>query len=432
MNSRRIERDKSLAVLYPEVAVQWHPIKNGDLTPDDIGSNSSSKVWWICKEGHEWQAQVRHRAIGGNGCPYCSGRYPVKGVNDLETIYPELAKEWNQNKNGKITPREVTAHSSKKVWWRCEKGHEWQAAVCHRAKNHSGCPYCSGRYPVKGENDLETLYPDLVKEWNYGKNGSFSPSDCKAGSNKKVWWICSEGHEWQTLVYHRTSRGTGCPYCSGNIVIPGTTDLQTLFPEISCEFDVGKNGGITPVEICAKSGKKIWWLCGKGHSWQAPVISRTNLGAGCPICAGQRTLPRANDLATLRPDLAAEWHPSKNRNFKPSDCTVSSGRKIWWRCKEGHEWQSVVSARTGKDNCGCPYCYGRYAIPGVNDLKTVKPELALEWHPTKNRTQPSQVLPNSNKKAWWLCPECGYEWRTLIPSRSARGSGCPRCAGRVK
>lgn len=212
------------------------------------------------------------------------------------------------------------------------------------------------------------------------------------------------------------------------MVYPASLHLKA--PRTTHKSD--KNAGITPAEICAKSGKKIWWRCKKGHSWQAPVISRTNLKAGCPICAGQRTLPGENDLATLRPDLVAEWHPSKNRDFKPSDCTISSGRKVWWRCKEGHEWQSVVSARTGKDSCGCPYCYGRYAVTGVNDLEAVKPELALEWHPTKNKMKPSQILPNSNKKAWWLCPECGYEWRTLIPSRSARGSGCPRCAGRVR
>ena len=215
-------------------------------------------------------------------------------------------------------------------------------------------------------------------------------------------------------------------------MIPGKTDLQTLFPEIACEFDVGKNEGITSTEICSKSGKKIWWLCNKGHSWQASVISRTKLGAGCPFCAGQRTVPGENDLATLRPDLADEGHPSKNKRLKPSDCKISSGRKVWWRCREGHEWQAAVSIRAGKDNCGCPYCYGRYAVVGINDLETVRPELALEWHPTKNKMKSSQVLPNSNKKVWWMCPECGYEWRTLISLRSARGSGCPRCSGRVK
>lgn len=433
MNSRQSKRDKCLAAEFPEIAAQWHPTKNGELSPHGIGSISSAKVWWTCEEGHEWQAQVRHRAIDGNGCPYCSGRYPVKGINDLETIYPELAKEWNPDKNGGIHPWDVTAYSSRKIWWRCEKGHEWQTAVCHRAKNHSGCPYCSGRYPVKGENDLETLYPGLVKEWDYEKNGSLRPSDCKPGSNRKVWWKCKKGHGWQTLVYHRTLRGTGCPYCAGNLVLPGENDLLTLFPEIAAEFDGNKNEELNPSEMCGKSGKKVWWRCEKGHSWQASVISRTNLNAGCPFCAGKLPVPGENDLGTLRPDLAVEWHPDRNKSFTPSDCTISSGRKVWWRCKEGHEWQSVVSARTGKDNCGCPYCSGRYAISGVNDLETVNPELAAEWHPTKNKmVHPSNVLPNSNKKAWWQCSICGYEWRSQVCGRSARGSGCPRCTGRVK
>lgn len=356
----------------------------------------------------------------------------IERDKSLAALYPQLSAEWCYDKNAGLTPYDILPHSNRKIWWRCKQGHKWQATPCHRTKHSSGCPYCSGRYAIKGENDLETLYPDLVKEWNYEKNGNLRPSDCKPGSNKKVWWVCNEGHEWQTMVYHRTSRSTGCPYCSGNIVIPGKTDLHALFPEIACEFDVDKNEGTTSGEICAKSGRKVWWRCNKGHSWQAPVINRTNLKSGCPFCAGQRLIPGENDLGTVRPVLAAEWHPQKNRNFKPSDCTISSGRKVWWSCREGHEWKSVVSARTGKDNCGCPYCYGRYAVPGVNDLETVNPELASEWHPTKNKTKPSRVLPNSNKKAWWLCPECGYEWRTLITSRSARGSGCPRCLGRVR
>lgn len=251
----------------------------------------------------------------------------IERDKSLAALYPQLSAEWCYDKNAGLTPYDILPHSNRKIWWRCKQGHKWQATPCHRTKHSSGCPYCSGRYAIKGENDLETLYPDLVKEWNYEKNGNLRPSDCKPGSNKKVWWVCNEGHEWQTMVYHRTSRSTGCPYCSGNIVIPGKTDLHALFPEIACEFDVDKNEGTTSGEICAKSGRKVWWRCNKGHSWQAPVINRTNLKSGCPFCAGQRPIPGENDLGTVRPDLAAEWHPQKNRNFKPSDCTISSGRK---------------------------------------------------------------------------------------------------------
>jgi len=429
MNSRQIKSSKCLAAKYPAIAAQWHPEKNGGLSPCSIGSGSDANVWWICSKGHIWQTQVHHRTKGNTGCPYCSGRLPIKGENDFKTLYPELADEWCYEKNAGLNPEDILPYSNRKIWWKCKKGHDWQATPCHRVKNHSGCPYCSGRYPIKGENDLETLYPDLAKEWNHEKNGDLKPSDCKPGSNKKVWWICSDGHEWQTKVYHRTSRGTGCPYCAGNFVLPGENDLLTLFPEIAAEFDVSKNGELAPSELCGKSGKKVWWICEKGHSWQASVISRTNLNADCPFCAGQLPVSGENDLGTLRPNLAAEWHPDKNKSFKPSDCTISSGKKVWWRCKKGHEWQSVVSARTGKDYCGCPYCYGRYPIPGVNDLATINPSLAAEWHFEKNKNlKPSQVMPYSNRRVWWICGK-NHEWKASVADRTI-SKGCPFCSGR--
>lgn len=356
----------------------------------------------------------------------------VSKENRLAVNYPEIAAQWHPFLNDSLSVFDVKAGLRTKVWWICDKGHEWQAAPAHRTGLGNGCPYCSGRYPIKGENDLRTLFPDIAKEWNHEKNGDLKPDDYTAFSNRKAWWKCSAGHEWQTKVYHRTRRGTGCPYCSGNLVIPGETDLQTLFPEVAKEFDTNKNEGILPYQLCAKSSMKVWWTCAKNHSWKAAVISRTRLKAGCPFCAGQRPVAGENDLATLCPDLAAEWHPIKNRSLKPSDCMISSGRKVWWQCSKGHEWSALITTRTGKSKCGCPFCSGRYAISGYNDLETVNPDLALEWHPFKNRDlKASQVLPNSSKKVWWQCPTCGYEWRALIGGR-ATGTGCPRCVGKVK
>ena len=351
--------------------------------------------------------------------------------NFISQTYPQIASQWHPSLNGELTPDKIKAGSSKKVWWQCENGHAWQAIVYHRTKNHSNCPYCSGRYAIKGENDLQTLMPRIAKEWHPTKNRCLLPTDVKPGSNKKIWWRCKEGHEWQAAIVDRTRKnGSGCPYCSGNLNIKGKTDLQTLFPEIAKEFDTNKNGDMSPSELFAKSGKKVWWICNKGHSWQASVISRTNLKAGCPFCAGQRPIPGENDLKILRPDLAAEWHPDKNRNFTPSDCTISSGRKIWWRCKEGHEWQAVISTRTGKDNCGCPYCAGRYAISGVNDLATLNPELVKEWNYKKNESLLcSEVKIASNKRVWWIC-EKGHEWQAAISGRTKEnGTGCPYCLG---
>ena len=116
-----------------------------------------------------------------------------------------------------------------------------------------------------------------------------------------------------------------------------------------------------------------------------------------------------NDLATVNPNLAAEWHPSKNGSLLPSQTTAGSNKKVWWLGKCGHEWEREICERS--KGHGCPVCSGRLLQPGINDFATINPKVAAEWHPTKNGDlTPADVAPNSNKKVWWFCPDCGYEW----------------------
>ena len=134
-----------------------------------------------------------------------------KSFNDLQTVNPTLVKEWNYEKNNEVTPADVMPNSDKKVWWKCSKGHEWQARIQHR-NNGIGCPYCSGRFAVKGENDLQTVNPTLAKEWHFEKNNGLTPADVTPNSHRKVWWKCSKGHEWQAIIANR-NKGIGCPVC---------------------------------------------------------------------------------------------------------------------------------------------------------------------------------------------------------------------------
>ena len=137
------------------------------LLPDRLTYGSHIKAWWKCDKGHEWQSIISHRTQG-SGCPFCSGRYAIKGKNDLQTVNPSLANEWDYDKNEGLKPEDFTANSTKKVWWKCQIGHEWQAVIESR-NSGMGCPYCSGRYTIKGENDLQTINPSLASEWNYKK-----------------------------------------------------------------------------------------------------------------------------------------------------------------------------------------------------------------------------------------------------------------------
>ena len=147
-------------------------------------------------------------------CPYFSNYKVLKGFNDLATIYPEIAKEWHTTKNGGLKPDEFGAGTDKKVWWKCDKGHEWEATIVTRTHYEASCPVCANRKLLVGYNDLATTYPEIAKEWHPNKNRNLKPTDLMAGANKKVWWKCEAGHEWEALVASRTMQHQNCPYCS--------------------------------------------------------------------------------------------------------------------------------------------------------------------------------------------------------------------------
>ena len=275
-------KKQSLQEAYPEIAAEWHPTKNGTVTPDDVTPGSPKKMWWICQKGHEWQARIADR-VRGNRCPYCSGK-KVLPETSLAAINPGLAAQWNPTKNGELTPEQVAPFSYRKVWWLCPNGHEWEAQIRNRS-NGNGCPYCAGQWVIPDENDLETLYSNVAAQWHPTKNLGLKPNQVKAKSMKMVWWICEKGHEWKDSVYHRTS-GRGCPYCVGQRVWVGDNDLATLRPDIAAQWNYTKNGELTPEQVTLRSSKKVWWLCENGHEWQATVYNRT-LGCGCPICYGR-------------------------------------------------------------------------------------------------------------------------------------------------
>ncbi|EFF64599.1 conserved domain protein, partial [Turicibacter sanguinis PC909] len=314
-NYRSYEYKNSLAVLHPELVKQWHPIKNGQLKPENFRSHSMEKVWWQCSKGHEWRAIIDSRSKS-RGCPYCANKLVWAGFNDLATIHPELEKEWHPTKNADLTPQQVTIGSGKKIWWQCSKGHEWQVPVSHRTSKNTGCPYCSGYYPILGENDLGTTHPELIKEWHPTKNEHLAPQDVSAGSNKKVWWQCSKNHEWEATIANRTSNQTGCPYCSGKSVLNGFNDLATFEPILAKEWHLTKNGDLSPQDVSTGSNKKVWWQCSKNHEWEAVINSRSE-GRGCPYCAGRYAIVGETDLTTTHPDLAKQWHPTKNGHLTP-------------------------------------------------------------------------------------------------------------------
>ena len=267
----------------------------------------------------------------------------------------ELLRQWHPTKNLPLTPETVSCGSSRRVWWVCGQGHEWQALVKSRVSG-SGCPVCSNRIVKQGYNDLASTHPELAKQWHPRKNGALTPRDVSAGTHLKVWWLCEKGHEWQSAVFFRTSNGAGCPVCAGKIIVPGENDLQTFYPAIAGQWHPTKNGATRPDGISPYSNRKVWWICDRGHAYRAVVAARTTHGSGCPYCAGRKALRGFNDLATVEPGTAAQWHPTLNGSLTPEMVTAGSRRKVWWVCGAGHVWKAAVYSRTGKKKSGCPVC----------------------------------------------------------------------------
>ncbi len=295
-----------------------------------------------------------------------------KKDKSLLSAFPELSKEWDYDKNGELTPDLVTPMSDKKVWWKCDKGHQWQARIHPRSKG-SGCPYCNSNRLLKGFNDLETVNPEILKYWNYEKN-KIQPYEVTAKSNKRVWWHCFTcDNDFEASIHNKVKYPNSCPYCSHRIVVAGMSDLNTVNPVLSKEWDYVKNGELFPEHVTPGSEKKIWWKCDKGHQWQASIYNRSK-GRGCPYCSGRKVLQGYNDFAYKHPELVNEWNIEKN-DCSPVEVTEHSGKKVWWKCDQGHEWQATVDSRS--NGVGCPYCSGNHRKAVLNiDTNTVYKSLA--------------------------------------------------------
>ena len=282
------------------------------ISPYDVPMNYPVKFLRGKHFDFEWEAMISSRNKGA-GCPFLVGQAVWPGFNDLQTVNPELAKQWHPTKNGILKPTEVTCGATKKVWWifpyddpETGRHHdfEWQASIQRR--NHgSGCPYLSHQTIRKGFNDLQTVNPELAKQWHPTKNGILKPTEVTANSDKKVWWIFRYSvpndypveslrgkyfeFEWVASIGNR-NKNSGCPYLTGHKICPGFNDLATVNPELAAQWHPAKNGDLKPIQFTANSNQKVWWLLpyddphtGKhfNFEWEALICDR-NGGNNCP------------------------------------------------------------------------------------------------------------------------------------------------------
>lgn len=429
---------RSIAVQYPNEAMFWDADKNKGLTADMVSATSNVSYWWKCKLNHSYKASPTNRLGTGHGCPYCSGRRVLKGFNDFETQHPNLVKEWDYTRNGALHPYDLSSGSTKQVFWMCEKGHSYKASPNNKVYNKTKCPYCSNIKVLSGFNDLKTIYPQLLKKWDYKLNNML-PEEILYNSHRNAIWKCEEGHTW-TRTISAQLKYDGCPICKGQVLLVGFNDLVTTFPDIARDWDYDKNIG-KPEDYTRLSRKNVFWKCAEcGHEWNAKIFNRITRNTGCPKCGYSRKMHETRKknlqkngatLGAMYPDLASEWDYQKN-TFKPTDISPGANKKAWWICSLGHSYQAWVTDRTGKQRTSCPYCSGKRSLEGFNDLKTLFPTIAAEWDYKKNDgKRPEEFSAQNSKKVWWIC-EKGHSYESTIGSRTAKRhqNGCPYCANK--
>jgi len=380
---------QSLEESHPDLAKQ---ADGWDITAYSSGSAESKT--WKCAKGHNWEARIKDRAKKGTGCPYCTNRRVLSGFNDIGTTHPDLALQahgWDPSK--KITG------TAEKFEWKCINAHVWTASGNDR-KSGYGCPYCSGRMPVVGENDLATTHPELALELVDGDPKTFS-----AGSGKKPIWKCSIGHTWKAAIAERVA-GTGCPFCGGKKVLAGFNDLATTHPELARQAD-----GWDPKTLNFGSNKIVGWICKEGHKWRTSVAGRSN-NRGCPTCKNRTVLAGFNDLGTSFPSVAVQAD-----GWDPTLVSHGSTKILEWRCSFGHSWKATPANRTGQNLTGCPYCSNNLVLIGFNDMATTHPKLASEAH----NWDPTTLTAGANVAKEWIC-DSGHIWTAMCSSRSSEGN----------
>ena len=353
----------------------------------------------------------------------------VPKEESLGALHPNLAAEWNWEKNSPKTPFEVRPKSNLRVWWRCESDHEWESQIYNR--HVRGCPHCFDlARRVNAKLTLKEL-PDLFDEVFADEVEKIALGEITQSSHQKLLWKCKACDQiFGNQIQNRAIKKQGCPYCKQLKVAPnGWNSLGVLFPEVAAEWDNEKNSGVTPFQVTPKSNKSFWWRCANGHSWEAVVANRHK--AGCPACYSlAHHIHTGTKLAEMT-DLFAELSDDEQDKVKLGQLSKGDRTKVKWKCKTCKEiWENQIGKRAVNGQ-GCPYCAGKKVAPnGWNSLAQLHPDLIREWNYNLNKLDPQKITPGSHSRVHWKCRR-GHQWNTVVAQRASQGTGCPLCSPQI-
>lgn len=446
----KLERGRNdLATVRPDLALEWHPTKNGALRPEDVCAWGSYHAWWqveVERYGRrfvlEWQAIVSNRT-GGAGCPYTSvpPKRILAGFNDLASTHPALAALWHPERNGSLRPDQVFACAQRKYWWchTAEKNgrtflHEWEALP---GSVHPGsCPICHGTKCLPGYNDLATDAPELLAEWDWEQNTDCDPHRITSGSNRKVHWICRAcGHRWSATVNNRTS-GSGCPKCAFRY---GTSfSEQALYFYLRQAFPDCVNRDMTVLDGLELDLyiPSIRTAVEYNGAWAHSFPERKKADRRkAKLCREKGIL-----LIRVKETRDRQRHVLARHQI---ECIERSdyGHLPWVlaavsrELREAGHLERELAVDLERDR---QEIYGSYLRSvGEKSLAAIAPELLAEWDWAENgKLSPQAVCAGGgtrvhwNHVAWKDGKPFVHRWVSPVSARTGQGQGCPICAGK--
>lgn len=439
-SGRLVDPAGSLATRCPKLMREWDGSRNSRLDPTRIAPGSDKRVWWKCANcGHSWCSRIANRT-GPNksGCPACAeklrsesktGRGLARSGSLLE-MCPAIATQWHLQRNAPLTPDRVSPNSGKSVWWKCSRGHEWKVRVISRtSRGGTGCPFCSNqtsRLELRLLCELRAVFDRVLWRQKINKR----EVDLCIPSRRLA--IEVDGYPWHKdreardlAKQHSAPEWAWIRVRDSRLPLINKEDVQ--FRDKEAHLLVVCRVMKRIAEAVALPEEELSRVCEYLES--ESLLAEDAYSAAVAALPGP---PQGCSLGDQHPELVSEWHPSKNGVLTPDLVHPASSLKLWWQCRAGHEWQSVISNRAfGR---GCPDCNRRETgrrtrkrvLNDVGSLLETHPHLALEWDNERNAQSPSDYSSGSSVKVWWQCVH-GHSWKATVASRARKATKCPFC-----
>lgn len=285
-------------------------------------------------------------------CGLCTVRRVRTGENDVQTMSPAAAAQFDLYRNGGLTAADVANSSSIKYWWTCDAGHSHDVSPSKKTLHTYRCPICSNRTPRSGTNCVATTHPEAAAMWAGGWAEDLSPSTITAGSNIVAPWRCDNGHHFDAPVYKMTLGMLGCTACKREKATAYENCLAATHPDKAARWHPTLNGDLTPRDVTYGERRWVWWLCDEDHPEKAR-IDKVSYGQQCRVCTNRRLKKGFNDLGTVEPVLSLELHPYLNRY--QADEMFPSDHALHWKCL-AHGHVHVQTTQNRRSSNGCPKC----------------------------------------------------------------------------